>query len=213
MAGGVMKRIEEIAVEYYPEQGHHGFDHPLRVRGLAVRIGKEEGADLEIVEAAALLHDIGRAKEDAGEIGCHAEFGAGEAKKVLEKAGFPEEKREKVRYCIAVHRASKGMEAETLEAQILQDADRLELLGAIGVGRAFHRAGVLKLETYDPKQPTDVEYVGQVLPVINHLMVKSLKFAKPSSFNTKTAQKIAEKKHGFLKEFIERFVAEWNGKE
>ena len=84
----VVERIEKAAIGCHQGQGHHGFEHTLRVRDLAIKIGKAEGADLEIAEAAALLHDIGRAKEDAGEIGCHAEFGAEEAKNILEKAGF-----------------------------------------------------------------------------------------------------------------------------
>ena len=213
MASKVMKQIEKAAEQYHSGQGCHGFDHVLHVRELALRIASAEGADLEIVEAAALLHDIGIIKEEAGEIGCHAEFGAEEAKKILEKAGFPKGKREKVCHCIAVHRASKRKKAETLEALVLQDADRLELLGAIGIGRAFHRAGALEMDVYDPKQPTDEEYRGQELPVINHLMVKSLRFARPENFNTRTAQKIAVGRYNFLKEFVERFVAEWNGKE
>jgi len=209
----LMKELEKIARTHFPLQGHHGFDHTLRVRRLAMQIGKAEAADLQIVEAAALLHDIGRAKEDKGEIECHAAHGAAEAARILAERGFPKEKIQAVQHCIAAHRASKHMKAETIEAKILQDADRLDLLGAIGIGRYFHRAGAMDREMYNPEQSTDVEYRGQQLAAINHLIVKGINFTKPENFNTKTAQGMAKERHGFLKEFVERFIAEWRGEE
>ncbi|MDP2973575.1 MAG: HD domain-containing protein [Candidatus Diapherotrites archaeon] len=207
----LIKEIEKAARTYFPPQGHHGFDHTLRVRRLAMQIGKAEAADLQIVEAAALLHDIAREKEDKGEIECHAAHGAVEAEKILENVSFPKEKIAAVQHCIAVHRASKHMKAETIEAKILQDADRLDLLGAIGIGRYFHRAGAMGREMYNPEQSTNVEYRGQQLAAVNNLIVKGVNFTKPENFNTKTAQKMAKGRHGFLKEFVERFIAEWKG--
>jgi uncharacterized protein len=207
----IMQKIEEKAKAYFPLQGHHGFDHTLRVRRLATQIGKAEGADLQIVEAAALLHDIARAKEDKGEIECHAAHGSAEAAKILTGCCFPKEKIQAVQHCIAVHRASKHMKAETIEAKILQDADRLDTLGALGAGRAFYRAGAMNTEMYDPKEKTDGEYTGWRGAAINHIIRKCINFIKPENFNTKTAQRIAKERHRFLKEFVERFIAEWKG--
>ncbi len=206
-----MKEIEKIARTYFPRQGHHGFDHTLRVRRLAMQIGKAEGADLQIVEAAALLHDIAREKEDKGEIGCHAAHGSAEAAKILAECGFPKEKIQAVQHCIAVHRASKHLKAETIEAKILQDADRLDVIGAIGVARVFHRSGAMGREMYNPTGNPNTEYWGQHEAAINNLIRKSINLLKPENFNTKTAQRIAKGRHGFLKEFVERFIAEWNG--
>ncbi len=207
----MMREIEKIALSYFPGQGHHGFDHTFRVRELALRIAREEKADLQVVEAAALLHDIARSREDKGEVECHAEKGTEEAAKILEGVGFPKEKIAAVQHCIAVHRASKGLKGKTMEAKILQDADRLDVLGAIGIGRYFHRAGALGLEMYDQKQSTDVEYRGQRLPAINHIIVKGINFAKPEKFNTAKGREIARERHGFLRQFVERFIAEWGG--
>ena len=209
----IVERIEKAAMACHPGQGHHGFEHTLRVRDLAVKIGKAEGADLEIVEAAALLHDIGRAKEDAGEIDCHAEFGAEEAKKILENAGFPEEKIGKISYCISVHRASTGMEAKTLEAEILQDADRLEVIGAIGIARIFERAGARKNEMYNPKEDCVGGYDGEKkgCGALNHFIRKSINMMKPEKFNTKAGRALAVKRYEFGKAFVEQFIAEWEG--
>ena len=207
----LMKEIEKIAKTHFPLQGHHGFDHTLRVRRLAMQIGKAEAADLQIVEAAALLHDIGRAKEDKGEIECHAAHGAAEAEKILAGAGFPKEKIAAVQHCIAVHRASKHMKAETIEAKILQDADRLDVIGAIGVARVFHRSGAMGREMYDPTGNPNTEYRGQPEAAINNLIRKSINLLKPENFNTKTAQGMAKERHRFLQHFVERFIAEWNG--
>ena len=132
-----MKQLEEIVRERMLQWGAHGLDHTLRVRGLALTLAEKEHADKEIVEAAAMLHDIARAKEDKNKGVCHAEQGAIEAEKVLSKLDFPKEAIAKVQYCITVHRVSKGLKAETPEAKILQDADRLDVLGAIGIGRVF----------------------------------------------------------------------------
>ena len=207
----IMQKLEEKAKSFFPRQGHHGFDHTLRVRQLAMRIGKAEAADLQIVEAAALLHDIGRAKEDKGEIECHAAQGAAEAAKILTGWDFPKEKIQAVQHCIAVHRASKREKPETIEAKILQDADRLDVIGAIGVARVFHRSGAMGREMYDPTGNPNTEYWGQHEAALNNLIRKSINLLKPENFNTKTAQRIAKERHRFLKEFVERFIAEWNG--
>ena len=120
---------------------HHSKSHVERVYNLAVRIAKEEGADLDEVKAAALLHDVARAMEDEGRIDDHAIEGAKIARRVLEEVHFSKEKIDKVIYCIEAHRFKKGMKAESLEAKILQDADRLDILGAIGIATVFARGG------------------------------------------------------------------------
>jgi len=206
-----MQRIEKVASDFFPGQGHHGFDHTLRVRSLARRIARKEKADMEIVEAAALLHDIARPKEDSGKIEDHATEGAEDAAAVLGGLGFPEEKIEAVKYCIAVHRASKRMKAETKEAAILQDANRLDALGAIGIARVFQMAGAMQHDLYDPTEDNNREYAGEYGAALNHLIRKSIRLLKPESFNTKTGRKIAKQRHGFVKKFVERFIDEWKG--
>ena len=124
------KDLKEKIQPNFEEGGSHAFDHTERVCNLALKIGKKEKADLDILKAAALLHDISRLKEDNNEIECHAEHGAEMAEKILKEMNFPEEKIKNVDHSIKVHRHSKGLSGETKEAEILQDADRLDALGA-----------------------------------------------------------------------------------
>jgi uncharacterized protein len=200
----IRKRSEEFL-----KHSHHSKSHVDRVYNMAVRIGQEEGADLEIIKAAVLLHDIARAKEDEGEIDDHATEGAKMARKILEESGFPKEKIAEVVHCIEVHRFRKGAEARSLEAKILQDADRLDILGAIGLARVFARGGWANLPIHDPLIPPKPRYDGKSLTSINHIYEKILKAKE--TMNTKTAKRIAEGRHEFVEQFVERFLKEWNG--
>jgi uncharacterized protein len=127
----------EAARRHYPPTpgGAHDFDHVLRVTALAERIAKEEGADLGIVRAAALLHDVaatGRDRED------HHLVGAERAREIMLSLGHPQAHAEAVAHCVQTHRFRKPEEApQTLEAQCVFDADKLDAIGAVGVARAF----------------------------------------------------------------------------
>jgi uncharacterized protein len=167
-----------------------------RVCNLAVRIAKEENADLDVVKAAVLLHDVTRAMEDEGKIEDHATEGVKTARKMLEEVDFPKEKIDKVIHCIEVHRFKKGVEAESSEAKILQDADRLDIIGAIGMARVFTRGGWSNIPIYDPKIPPKKKYDGKSPTSVNHIYEKILK-AK-DTINTNTAKKIAEERHKFV---------------
>jgi len=131
---------------------HHDKSHVERVYRLALRIAEEEGGyvDLDVIRAAVLLHDVARAMEDEGKIKDHAFESAEIARKILLDVGFPREKMEKVLYCIRVHRFRDNSKPNILEAQILQDADRLDMLGAIGIARVFNRGGWGNIPIYDP---------------------------------------------------------------
>ena len=125
------------ARRHYPSarSGAHGFDHALRVTALAERIAREEGADLAIVRAAALLHDVAAAGPDREN---HHRAGAAEARRILLGLGQPAARVEAVAHCVETHRFRKPAEApETLEAQCVYDADKLDAIGAVGVARAF----------------------------------------------------------------------------
>lgn len=208
-----MDSLEGIAKKFFPENSGHDFGHTLRVKRMALFIAEKEGADLEIVEAAALLHDIAREKEANGEVECHAAHAAVEAKEILKRVGFSESKIEAVSHCIAVHRASKGKKAESLEAKILQDADRLDVIGALGIGRIFYKAGEARGPMYDPKEDYNQPYRGQYNAALNHLISKGINMLKPESFNTKTGQKMAKQRHEFTKKFVKQFLAEWEMEE
>lgn len=138
-----MKKIERVAKEFFEgASGCHDWKHVERVRNLSIRIAKEENANGKIVEAAALLHDIGR-KEEMESKGAifHAEKGAEMTRDILEKLGIDREAIEAIAHCVRSHRYRKGNIPETLEAQVLFDADKLDSIGAIGIARDFLFAG------------------------------------------------------------------------
>lgn len=141
----------EVARKWYPdEDAVHGFSHILRVYAMAQRLAKLEGADVEIVRAAALLHDavdpeVGETRQE------HQHAAASFAGRVLAAEGWPAEKIEAVQHCIRSHRFRDPSEQPgTLEAQVLFDADKLDAIGAIGVLRAIAYAVQDGQELYAP---------------------------------------------------------------
>ena len=129
------------------EGGSHGPDHSERVYATALAIGRKMGARLDILAAAALLHDIGRRyeTESKGDI-CHADKSAEMAVDILTGLNFPKEDIEQVADCIRSHRFRRNEHPSSLEAEILFDADKLDSIGAIGIGRAFLFAGQCRLD-------------------------------------------------------------------
>src|SRR5512133_2972737 len=127
--------VEAARRLYEGGAGGHDFDHVLRVLNLALRIGEAEGADLAVVRTAALLHDVAESQDREA----HHLLGAQRARELLSEqpAGFVEA----VAHAIASHRFRADPAPHTLEAQVLSDADKLDAIGAIGIGRAFAYAG------------------------------------------------------------------------
>lgn len=134
----VKERIIDI------EKTIHFFDHLERVLRTAVLLSEKEGANLELVQLGALLHDIGHVIGEP-----HNETGARLAREILKEAGYPEEIIEKVARIVFRHRESLGHELETLEEKIVWDADKIDLIGVTGVLRAFHWAGSIGISFED----------------------------------------------------------------
>ena len=123
-------------------RGSHGFDHVERVLALALRLGAESGADARVLALAALLHDVGRAEEDrSGGAICHAAAGAALAREILRRHGADAALVRRVAECVRRHRYRGAARPASREAKLLYDADKLDSLGAVGVGRAFLFAG------------------------------------------------------------------------
>ena len=148
----LVSRIREEAGAFFRSaRGSHDWDHTERVHRLCLRIGRKEKADLGVLELAALLHDIGREEEDRsnGRI-CHGRSGAALARKILERHGRRRRPRSgRVVHCIRTHRFRKSGPPRTLEARVLFDADKLDSIGAVGVGRAFLFAGEVGARLHD----------------------------------------------------------------
>lgn len=207
------KELREKIQSNFEEGGSHAFDHTERVYNLALKIGKKEKADLDVIKAAALLHDISRLKEDNKEVECHAEHGAEIAEKLLKEMNFPEDKIKNVIHSIKVHRHSKKLKADTKEAEIIQDADRLDALGAMTIGRMFSTGGKTNRPLYNPNIPFGKNvYSGYKSDSTIHSFYTRTLNIKPENFNTKFAQKLAAGRYKFVVKFLNQFFKEWEGK-
>jgi uncharacterized protein len=200
--------IEEARQYYDDSDAAHGFDHVLRVLALAERIGQAEGAEMEIVRAATLLHDVARAEEERTGA-CHAKVGAEQACQIL--AGHPANKVEAVAQAIASHRFRDDVVPQTLEAKVLYDADKLDAIGAIGIARAYALAGKQgqRLWAETPTGSLSESQSTDYTPV--HEFVFKLSRLKESLF-TATARQIAEERHRYIVEFFARLAEEVQGK-
>jgi uncharacterized protein len=207
-----MDKIELLKKEIkkYFNHASHDISHVLRVYRLAVRIAEKENADMECIKAAALLHDIARTDEINGKIECHAEGGAKKAEQILEKFGYAPEKIRIITDAIRTHRYKNQLKPKTKVGEILQDADRLDLLGTMGIARTFARAGETRSPLHDPGINPDKKYRSSITTAINHFYEKILKVT-PDTFHTRTARSIAKSRYKYTKTFIERFLKEWDG--
>jgi len=203
-----MIEIEEARQYYADTDAAHDFDHVLRVLVLAERIGQAEGAAMEIVRAATLLHDVARAEEERSGT-CHARVGAERARQIL--ADHPADKVEAVAQAIASHRFHDKVVPQTLEAKVLYDADKLDAIGAIGIARAYALAGRCgqRLWAETPAGSLDESQSTDYTPV--HEFTFKLSRLKDTLF-TATARRIAEERHRYLVEFFARLEEEVHGK-
>jgi len=204
----IFEEIRNRSATFF-RHSHHDKYHVERVYNLATRLAQEERADLDVVKAAVLLHDIARAMENEGTIDGHAKEGARMARKILEEVNYPEEKVAEVAHCIEMHRFREGLMAKSLEAKILQDADRLDIIGAIGIARVFARGGWGNKPIYVPSVAPKTKYDGKSDSSVNHIYEKLLRIKE--TMNTNTAKKIAEERHRYVEQFLERLLKEWKG--
>jgi uncharacterized protein len=207
-----MLTIEE-ARQYYPSaDSAHDFDHVLRVLALAERLAHAEGAEVEIVRAAALLHDVARADEDAGRVADHAASGAARAQEILLARGMAPARVHAVVHAIATHRFRGTAVPQTLEAQIVFDADKLDSIGAIGIARAYAVSGALKQRLWSAVAPetlaTREQHTAQHTAFAE--FVVKLSKVRDRLFTT-TARQIAEQRHAFMVEFFTRLEREVRG--
>ena len=214
----IINDIEKEAKLFFANiKGCHDWSHVERVRNLALKIGKKEGANLEILELASILHDIGREEEknSQGKI-CHAQKSAELAKKILKKYNIDDGNIESIIHCIKTHRFRKGNKPQTIEAKVLFDADKLDTMGAVGLGRAFIFAGdVGSKMMYNgqekelAKTNKDYTYCEEDSAILEYEV--KLKYLKDKII-TKTGKNFAQRRHDFMKKFIEEFWSEVEGK-
>jgi uncharacterized protein len=194
-------------------EGGHDWWHIYRVWKTATKIAGSEPVDLMVVELGALLHDIADSKFHGGDetVGPRIageflrslklpEVTIGHVQKIIENISFKGGK-EKVRF-------------RSPELDVVQDADRLDALGAIGIARTFNYGGHKNREIYNPEIPPDLKmdkeaYKNSSAPTLNHFYEKLLLLK--DLMNTSTGRKMAESRHDFMLKFLEEFYREWEG--
>ncbi len=209
---GSLARIESIARSYFVDsRGSHGWDHVVRVYRLCQKIGPLEKCDMTILLSGALLHDIGR-KECDEENGarCHAKVGGVITRSILEREGFDSDSIEAITHCVASHRFRDGVSPETREAMVLYDADKLDSIGAVGIGRAFQFAGEIGARLHDPDvDPEETEAYGYDDTAYREYLVK-LKHLHERIL-TRSGRQIALERHRFMERFFRRLNDETTG--
>lgn len=205
------EHIRAVARSYFDDEMNpaHDWHHVKRVQNLAETLLDEYDVDETVVRHAVLLHDIGRAREDAGEIDDHAAWGAREARTILADRGFDDGHIEAVCHCIRVHRYSNALEPETLEAEVLCDADNLDALGAVGVARCFSYGGERGETIYDPEIPPEADDTTTGAHQYNHFYKKILDL--PERMYTDAGRAIADDRAAFVESFLDRFDREIAG--
>ncbi len=183
--------------EFSGEGTGHDFFHLERVVKMALRIARQENANLFLTELAAWLHDVGDHKLNNG-----VDKSQEQITVILNELHVPGHIIVDIVTIVSQVSFSKGKTADTIEAKIVQDADRLDAIGAIGLARVFAFGGSKQREIYNPQQPG--------LTSIQHFYDKLLKLK--DVMHTSTAQQIAAERHAYLESFLDRFYKEWNGK-
>ncbi len=222
LTDSIREKVWTITGPYYSEHDWaHGPNHIKRVVRTALEIGKQEGVDLEVIELAAMLHDIFVNKETHSAIeGFRHEIeGAKEAKKILEKLGEVEETITAVCHCIQSHRKRAGTEPRTLEAKCLFDADMLDCIGAIGIIRsAFisfdHKQEFYRDEDIESYKRKNTRQDGTIIDFSKHSSNLeydlSLKHVA-GRMQTRTGKKLAKERADFMDEFYKRLSSEMKG--
>src|SRR6056297_3030525 len=198
-------------------EGGHDWFHIQRVFNNSILIARTEKVDLLVISLGALLHDIADAKFHDGD----ESVGPKMAKAFLESL---EVDKKTINHVVKIikhisykNSLDKGKKKKfnSLELQVVQDADRLDAIGAIGIARAFNYGGFKNRELYNPEVPpnlnmTKEEYKKSKAPTINHFYEKLLLLK--DKMNTQTGKRIAQERHEFMGYFLEQFYKEWDGK-
>ncbi len=202
-------RLQHLASQYGNGDGAHDISHLERVWTTAQHLlTSHPGADALVVMAACYLHDLINPPKDSPNRAQASSLSAQEAQSQLTKLDFPKEQLAAVAHAIEAHSFSAGIPAKTIEAMIVQDADRIDALGAIGLARMFHIGGQLGrvlahgIDPLATQRPLDDKAYA-----LDHIETKLRHL--PSSMKTEAGRKLAETRLGFLMQFRDQFISEW----
>jgi len=209
----IQKTIVFVKQALADAEGGHDWWHIYRVWQLSKHIAASEHADLLVVELGALLHDIADSKFHDGD----EELGPQKAREFLRTLGVDEQVITHVENIITNISFKGGnlvQKFKSLELDIVQDADRLDALGAIGIARTFNYGGFKNREMYNPEikpnlNMTKEEYKQSTAPTLNHFYEKLLLLK--DRMNTGTGKLMAGQRHRFMEQYLDEFYKEWNG--
>ena len=212
----ILKKTKEFVEQSFKgAEGGHDWFHTKRVLENSVHIAREENANLFVVQLAALLHDIADSKFHDGD----ETLGPKVASEFLKEQKVDQVSREhivKIIESVSFKNSLSPLEKtfNSIEMQIVQDADRLDAIGAIGIARAFNYGGFKNRELYNPnvtpnRNMSKEEYKKSAAPTINHFYEKLLLLKE--KMNTATGKKLAEKRHEFMLSYLDQFFQEWEG--
>lgn len=194
-------------------EGGHDWFHIERVYKNALLIGKSESVDMTIIALGALLHDIADSKFHNGD----ETVGPRVARDWLDSQSTPEDLTEhvlKIIENIGFKGGKTVRQFSSLELDVVQDADRLDAIGAIGIARTFNYGGFKNHKIYDPEVAVDLnmtkeQYKKSTAPTLNHFYEKLLLLK--DMMNTQSGKKIAQQRHDYMEGFLTQFFGEWNG--
>ena len=210
----ISNTIAFVKAQLHDAEGGHDWFHIERVYKNTLLIAKQESVNLEVVQLAALLHDIADSKFHDGD----DTIGPKKAREFLFNQNVSSEVIEHVVNIIAnmsyYTSLDGGLAFTSKELEVVQDADRLDAIGAIGIARAFNYGGFKNRALYNPDIEPDLnmskaEYKASTAPTLNHFYEKLLRLK--DKMNTKTGLKIAKERHHYMEGFLNQFYAEWQG--
>lgn len=205
----ISRAAEYVRAKFENEYSGHDWFHTLRVFRTATRIAEAEGADVETVQLAALLHDV-----DDRKLSPETYENKANACRFLTENKVDDGKTDEICRIIGEISFSEGCVPSTLEGKCVQDADRLDAIGAVGIARAFAYGGSHNRLMYHPDispktNMTKEEYVNSKSTTVNHFYEKLFKLA--DMMNTDTAKAIAKEREEYMRGFIAEFMDEWEG--
>ena len=206
----IERALAYVKDKFENEYSGHDYFHTLRVYRMATHIAQREGADVKAVQLAAILHDV-----DDRKISSDTYENQTNARTFLRDNGVDAETVDKI--CQMIREVSFGannVPPSTIEGKCVQDADRLDAIGAVGIGRAFAYGGHHQRLMYHPDvkpnlHMTKQEYQNSQSTTINHFYEKLFKLT--ALMNTPTAVEIAQQREAFMREFVAEFLDEWDG--
>lgn len=205
----------QVEAMFAKDSSGHDVSHLERTKNTAIYLAQKEGGDVLVCALGSYLHDIHRAMEiEVGRFVTPLES-LGLVRKLLANLDLTSEQLEGICACVEHHENYNwnGANVDDINALIVQDADNLDAIGAIGVARAFSYGGAHGMALYDPAVPlvekSDYsEFEGKDASTLHHFINKTLRLGR--YMNTETGKQLAERKTAYMRGFLEEFLADWN---